>query len=57
MTKPLDEPFKISRICRKTYWDFYEKKITKDELLERMEKLKNKQLGLKLGKDYSSLIP
>lgn len=48
MTKPLDKPFEISTICKQAWHDCVNGKITKKELLEKMEELHSKQISLEI---------
>jgi hypothetical protein len=60
MTKQLDKPFEVSTICRQAWYDYINNKMTKKELLEKMEELRNKQISLEImvkesrRKQYSS---
>ena len=48
MTKKLDKPFEISTICRQSWYDFFNGKMTKKELLEKMKELHGKQIPLEI---------
>lgn len=48
MTQKLDKPFEISTICKEAWYCYVNGKITKKELLDKMEKLQSQQIPLEI---------